>query len=603
MAAADIEKFSVYDPRVYSKPSAYAVEKGSLSLTNSVYKAISATASQHNFNITVPSQNVFVDRAIQWTSYFYLSFTVPSAGLAGVVGDPVVQFGRDCALTALPLHSMVQTSQASINDTSVILNTSDVLLEILRLTDYKRNRMARTAPTMLDRYGSYNDAYQAVNSPLASYLDFVTEGEMPNGAWADIQFVDANGAPLGAAAYVSGGVTVNTVLLGGQYYPVRTLQGGGAEPASYPIFVKCRSSENLVLSPLIFADGFEYSTGLFGINAIQVVLNMKSDVSRVLRYSTGAGRVLQNVALYSVQGSPFSGSELAVQFLTPSLDLQLPAKSSIPFQQFPRYITTNQGVTIAAGAQTEINSSTVTLPSIPDSFIIYCKPAAYADATNGDWYLPITNVNITLDNYSGILNNHNQYQLFRMSQHNGLEMTWDEWRGQARDGANGSLIQTVGGFLVLRPGTDIPLQAGVAAGVLGNFAFQIKVTVQNTSSAAVTNPVLFIITVNSGFFESMAGSSRLVLNPLSEADVISAPDAGDRTSVSRLVGHGFLGKLGSMFSKAMDIYSKAKPVISAAKSALPEGRAKETLGKLGFGMAGSAMPSGGRKMTLSERLM
>ena len=603
MAASDIEKMAVYDKRIYSHPAKYAVEKGSLSLTNSVFNAISASASQHNFNITVPSQNVFVDRAIQWSSYFYLSLSVPSAGLAGVVGDQVLVFGRDVALAPLPLHAMVQTAQATINDTSSILNTGDVLLEILRLTDYKRNRLVRTAPTMLDRYGSYNDAYQAINSPLGDYTDMTTDGEMPNGAWADVEFVDPNtGAPLTAAAYVSGGVTVNTVLINNKYYPVRTLQGGGAEPVAYPLAIKARSSENVCLSPFIYADAFEYDTGIFGVNAMQLVLNLKSDVSRVLRYSTGAGRVVQSVQFLSVQGSPFSQSQLAVQFLTPSLDLPLPTISRVPFMQFPRYITTNNGVTIAAGAEAEISSSTVTLPSMPDMFIIYCKPSAYADASNGDWYLPITNVNITLDNYSGILNNHNQYQIYRMSVHNGLEMSFDEWRGYAR-GAQGGLIQTVGGFLVLKPGVDIPLQAGLASGVLGNFAFQVKCRVQNTNTAAVTNPVLYIITVNSGFFETQAGSSRLVLSPLSEADVISAPDAGTRSDLTRLVGHGFFSKLGSMLSKGMEIYSKAKPVISAAKGALPEGKAKDVLGKLGFGMSGAAMQSGAGRKSLSERLM
>lgn len=54
MAAADIEKVAVYDKRIYSVPAKYGVDKGSLSLTNSVFNAISASASQHNFNITVP---------------------------------------------------------------------------------------------------------------------------------------------------------------------------------------------------------------------------------------------------------------------------------------------------------------------------------------------------------------------------------------------------------------------------------------------------------------------------------------------------------------------------------------------------------------------
>jgi hypothetical protein len=73
--------------------------------------------------------------------------------------------------------------------------------------------------------------------------------------------------------------------------------------------------------------------------------------------------------------------------------------------------------------------------------------------------------------------------------------------------------------------------------------------------------------------------------------------------MNRLVGHGFFSKLGSMLSKGMELYSKTKPVISAAKGALPDGKAKDVLGKLGYGMSGAAMQSGAGRRSLSERLM
>jgi len=49
--SADIAKLVVVDSRIVQKRPQYAVEKGSLSLTNAPFKAIAATASQMTFNI------------------------------------------------------------------------------------------------------------------------------------------------------------------------------------------------------------------------------------------------------------------------------------------------------------------------------------------------------------------------------------------------------------------------------------------------------------------------------------------------------------------------------------------------------------------------
>ena len=49
--SADIEKLAVFDDRIVQTRPKYAVEKGALSLTNAPFNAISATASQHTYNI------------------------------------------------------------------------------------------------------------------------------------------------------------------------------------------------------------------------------------------------------------------------------------------------------------------------------------------------------------------------------------------------------------------------------------------------------------------------------------------------------------------------------------------------------------------------
>ena len=117
----------------------------------------------------VPSENVFVDRYIRWTSSCFQQFQVTLAALPAV-GESVVVPGRDFSLCAFPLNSLCSTLTSTINDTTSVINTQDVLQQVLRLCDKKGNRLVRTCPTMLDKYRSYNDAFGTVNNPIGGGL-------------------------------------------------------------------------------------------------------------------------------------------------------------------------------------------------------------------------------------------------------------------------------------------------------------------------------------------------------------------------------------------------------------------------------------------------
>jgi hypothetical protein len=286
------------------------------------------------------------------------------------------------------------------------MNTDSVLQEVLRLTNYKKNRVARTCPSMLDKYASYNDAFLAVNNPLASFLDATEAAEVPNGAWYDLIFTKPDGSALGAGPgyYLSGSLAVGFV----NGIPVRTGTAGlpvvppveGAYVVdgvqAYPLFIRFRSAEKLVLSPFIFADSAEWETGLWACNNIQIVANFRSSVARVIRSTTAGGRTLSAVGFNTSVPSPFNDAKLNVQYLTPSLDVPLPPKSSIPYLEFPRYVTTATATSVDAGGKFDVRSQTIVLPQIPDSLVIAVKPQAYA-ATDGDWYYPIQKITVNFD--------------------------------------------------------------------------------------------------------------------------------------------------------------------------------------------------------------
>ena len=631
--SADIEKLTVMDGRIVQSRPKYAVEKGALSLTNAPFNAIAATQSQMTFNVYVPSENVFVDRKVQWSVGCYQQFTVkkcvPATGLATVwaTGNTVIVPGLDFALTAFPINSLCATLQATINDTTVILNSQDVLKEVLRLTDYKKNRLVRTAPTMLDKYASYNDAAGAaasastgaVNNPLGAYTDSSDYDNVQNGAYSSLFFTDSAGS-INPATY-SGG----TDLSGATYaiscstgVPVVTVTGASVQPGyALPVYVYWEATEPIVLSPFVFSDHCEWETGLFGINNIQLVANLQpASQLRTFRSTWQYGKQIVPGSLAfntSVPGGVFKNTTLNVQFLTPSLDVPLPPKSVVPYMEFPRYISNaSNGQALAPGASTQLQSQTITLPTIPDLLIIYVKPvggynipsaglsgntgASSSDYEQGDWYLSIGSptagqtvnyrpLSINFDNFSGLLSSVTTQELYNMSVKNGLDMDWASWSGYGKTSQpnhgtpntatagtvgvttrqQGSNIPLVGSILVLKPSQDITLQSGQAPSLVGNFTLQFNLQVWNQSDFTVV-PQLFVITANSGFFESIRGSSRIIKGVLSEQDIISAPLAAmtTRSELDRLVGAGSFHSLANVAHKAAGTYNATKPAMSPA---------------------------------------
>jgi hypothetical protein len=156
---------------------------------------------------------------------------------------------------------------------------------------------------------------------------------------------------------------------------------------------------------------------------------------------------------------------------------------------------------------------------------------------------------------------------------------------------------------VLKPSQDITLQSGQAPSLVGNFTLQFNLTVKNNSLVA-QSPQLYVITANSGFFESIRGSSRIIKGVLSEQDIIAAPLAPPmtRTELDRMVGGLSFGSLGNILSRAVGV---AKAVAPHAKAAYDAYKSHSSGGD-GAGMGAGGMGAGtgaGRKKSLASRLM
>ena len=521
----DVSKVSTVDPRIVQNKPVYAVEKGALSITNQTFSAIANSASQQTFQVQVPSENIFVDRAIDWVNTATVSVTVTYT-LRPAQYTNLATPGLDFSLAPFPITQSVSTMTSTINDQTVTVNTADVLPQVLRLADMAKTRMQRTCPTMLDKYYAVQPAATYYNSPVGDYSQAYDSADVPNGAWGQVAF----SLPAG---YVQGGGGTVALVNG---LPQLTVVGVGAGPFTYQFNVTFQTAEKLVLPPFIFADEDELSTGLFGVQNMQFTMNFNQP-TRSVRMVNNGGYASPPVVNWvnGNNGSPFSRALIQVQFLTPSLDVALPNKSVVPWMEFPRYISPQIG-SVGTTANERISSQTITLPSIPDLLVIYIKPQSYSDCTQADWSLPVQNISLQFDNFSGLLSNHSQYELYKMSVNNGLDMDFDEWSGSAW--AAGKLTALVGGPLVLRPGRDFALSTGQAPGLVGNFTLQFDLQVDNSVAHTLQTVSIYTVTANSGFFETIRGSSRILKGVVTEQDILGAPVASTEESLARMVGEG-----------------------------------------------------------------
>jgi hypothetical protein len=407
------------------------------------------------------------------------------------------------------------------------------------------------------------------------------------------------------------------------------LSGGCPIQQPLPVFGTVNVVEPLIISPLIWADSAEFqSVGLYGMTNMSFVMNFAATLGTtqaVLNPYGGIGALaasatpywLDNLKIASsnfgniVRSSnirscisdlqfatqttglsgPWTGTNISngaltstptlyATFLTPSPDTPLPALSTVPYVEFPRYLKTD---TVSMNSTAPVvTSQTISLTSIPDYVMIYIKPATRGPSQL-DQYLPVSRVSVTFDNYSNLCSGFQQFNLYESAVAAGLPMDWHQWRGFTQgntpsiaiggnvDAASQTYTQSgftqlSGGPILLRMGHDITLQPGLAPGCLGNFSFQVTLTVDNSkgyfSYIGSSGVVLTIIAINSGFFETVRGQSAIRKTILDMADVEAAtPDSGiSKTHLNRMIGRGWGSSMSNMMSKGLSHLKKAKEV-------------------------------------------
>ncbi len=553
----------------------YAVVRGPQNLVYQPYPAQSYDTSGTTILCNIPSFNTVIDRRALVEMEFVLKIT----GSGVPVGDVLVNIGAGDSLAPFCMNQMLSVLSVTTNGVTNTVNSQQILPALLTCHD-QRTLYAynSTTPVYPDNYANYSQAVGSTNAPFASYTESTDPDILGRGAF-NILGISSNSAATDFTQTVSAG-TGNTYT---SYLRVKVVE---------PLFA---------LSPYTFVDTCA-SQGMYGINNIiinQIFANQQNRVYRTLNSTV-------TVTLNQVLGA----TALLVQE-TPKPSKSLFSRNVVPYYTAINY---NKPSASALAAWTPGSAPpTITLQSIllslavmPDMLICFArKTLANMTPSDPDVFLPIQSCNITLNNNQGLLASASQSQLYNISKNNGFFGSFQQWSGFAF--AKQAVVNTVptigtcGGPLILRMGSDVPIQESyLSCGSLGQMQLQVTLTVANNTTNALSagQCEVVVIAISSGSFILNQGSASQNIGLLDAKTVL---DVNDQTAYStyeiqRQIGGGFFSSLTSgLSSLAKTILPKALPIARQAlqnSSNQYASTAGDLLQNLGFGR-GSGLSAGG----------
>jgi hypothetical protein len=178
-----------------------------------------------------------------------------------------------------------------------------------------------------------------------------------------------------------------------------------------------------------------------------------------------------------------------------------------------------------------LTSNTIQFQSIPHRLYISVSKSYNTKTFNDpDVFLPITGINITWSNVSGVHSTLSQYDLWLLCEKNGLKQSWPMFSGQTIEIFGQSLdsgdaynrkLRGPSASLCLEFGSDIQLLNEDYPGNQGTWNFQIQVNAFNSQYDPLI-PQLDIIVLYHGSMTIAGGSVTLQTSLVSPA----APVAG-----------------------------------------------------------------------------
>lgn len=537
-----VEAVLVRDPRtILENARQFAVLKCGSTTTWKQWTSSSISTTSIQFTVPPPSGGIIVDRKI----YFYLPMRLSFTGIPAN-GVTLLNIRRD-APRYMPIASILDTIQMSINNQSVSFNCADVIHALLRFnTDAKlKTHDYSLTPSCPDNCQNYADVYNSISSPMSNYGDYNNESVMGRG-----------GFPFTIVAN-----------------PV----GDGTNPRT--AIIDIAFTEPLFISPLYF--GCKNGSGFYNVNSMDFTMNFISQIAnRVWSHDPTLTTITSSSAVFGGQvngpTTNFIGGQvplLLVQYITPQeTQLLSPAMPiTYPYFDVQRFITTFGAVAPqAVGTFSQYPSNNIQLSSIPRRIYCYVRMQnndLYASPNNTDSYFQINNIQLQLLNQSGLLSSATAMDLYKMSKKNHCNMSWTEWSGGPVQSLStwSNQISTIGGIVCIELASDVGLDSLSAPGKLQQTTLQVILSARNASGNTIT-PSMYVVVVNEGTFTIQGlGSASTNIGVITSKDILDCQSRPwvDYNDIQKVNGGDFFSGLRDFGSKIHD-FIKSNKLISRA---------------------------------------
>jgi hypothetical protein len=535
----------------------YAVNMGGSNTSSQKFVCNSISPSSSVYVIQVPSLQTVVSRTLLRHERFTLTVEgVPKAN------QYLVNLGGSDAFAPMPLSQLIKNTTCQINNTSVSLQTQEVIDPLLRVMERQAlSRVNNTTPCYLDQYANYFNAKGQLNNPLGGYENSTDPCYQPRGSYKVIS------------------ITGNAI-------------GESPTPTARTVNITVEFTEPVFLSPFVFSDTQDDQAGMIGVNTITITDQRDATALLCYRFINDTATQFTNK---SITGISYSQQDcyMECQFVSPHASMMMPSQSISPYIQYNLFKSSN----VPANSAT---SSAIQLNGVPDKVLVWVRSAlSTRTGSQPDAYATISGISINFNNGT-YLSNASQHLLWKYSQEASNNQSWLEWSGEAYGVAGGNPsgpVATTGSVLALDFSRHITLdQPYLAPGSSGSYNFSITVNYSTPLSApALVNPELCLLFLNSGVFVNQAGQSSVFTNLLTKSQVLDAQALQEPTTrgeLRRLVGSGFLSNLKHIAKKA--VKHLAPHVASFAKEQLSKsGHPLARMAEKGIEVAGYGMSAGG----------
>jgi hypothetical protein len=603
----------VLDERLSQSTAPYGITVGPASVNSIVTAASSASSSVVTASVVPPSSMMVLDRANCLLSYTaQLAFQVTQSTTAPN-GVRCITPGLSFAASPYFLHQLCNSAQVTLNNATSSVQFGQSFAAIRRLMRSVDIKSWQGCASKLPQIADNNVAWGTNASVISDGSAALNENELGNGAFP-IVFCDATftALPIGTAGTYNDAGTTGIVVSYDNQGRIITSAATNGHP--FMVFVQIPIVERILISPLAYFDASEDVEGISSLTSFSLNYSLGSlAAARAIQWNTVAeGSTIANLAFGA---TPFASFNVLTTWCTPSVTAPRAPRSVLPYTAIQPYQSGGTAIAAASTATAVHQMNSIQLPQIPTAIVVWVEvPAATytANPTLAEQFLPITAVNLSFANTSGLMSNFTPFQLYTASKHAGLQgMSWPVFRGRMCVG--GSNVQTVGSMLVLKPGSSFQLPAGYSPSQAGSFNISAQITTGSCGIACT--PVVNLLCVYDGqlSLDENSGSTSCAMLGLSEAQVLEAQRSDEKVSSSSARGlsgaRATGGFLGAFLGPALGI---GRSLLAMAAPHLVKGVVDGALGKVfgqkkekGSGLTGGARTGGGvgdGRLSLADRL-